>query len=73
MDRPMKHLNAGQKATCVFCALFAGTGFVALALFGAAGILPALVGAAFTAGPLAALSYVVFLRSEERKEEEVEE
>lgn len=61
-------MNAQQKATAVFCALFAGTGLVALALFGAPGVVPALFGAAMVAAPLAVIAYVVFLRAEDRKE-----
>jgi len=69
MDRPMK-ASPGTKASSVFCALFAGTGLVALAAFGADAVFPALFGAALMAGPLAVIAYVVFLRSEDREKEE---
>lgn len=69
MDRPVRQMmSAGQKATTVFCGLFAGTGLVALVLFGASGIFPALLGSIVIAGPLAVVAYVVFLRAEDRKE-----
>lgn len=60
--------SPGRKAIAVFCALFAATGFVALAMFGASGVVPALVGSSCIAGPLCLLSYVVFLRAQEREE-----
>jgi hypothetical protein len=63
-------LSPGRKATVVFCALFAGTGLIALALFGASGVVPALVGSSCIAGPFALTAYVVLLRSEDRKLEE---
>jgi hypothetical protein len=49
-------LSPGRKASVVFCALFAATGFVALAMFGAPGVVPALVGSSCIAGPLALIS-----------------
>jgi 1,4-dihydroxy-2-naphthoate octaprenyltransferase len=63
-------LSPGRKATVVFCALFAGTGFVALAVFGASGVVPALAGSLIIAGPFALTAYVVLLRSEDRQLEE---
>jgi 4-hydroxybenzoate polyprenyltransferase len=62
-------LSPGRKASAVFCALFVCTGFVALAMFGAPGVVPALVGSLFIAGPLSVISYVVFLRAQDREQE----
>lgn len=61
-------LSPGRKASVAFCALFAATGFVALALFGAPGVVPALLGSLFVAGPVAVILYVVYLRQQDRKE-----
>lgn len=63
-------LSPGRRATVVFCALFLGTGVVALAVFGASGVVPALVGSSCIAGPFALTAYVVLLRAEDRKLEE---
>lgn len=65
----MKYASPQKKATIVFCALFLGTGLVALALFGASGVFPALFGSAAAAAPLSGLVYVVFLRAEDREKE----
>jgi hypothetical protein len=62
-------LTPGRKASVVFCALFVCTGFVALVMFGAPGVVPALLGSLFVAGPLAVISYVVFLRAQDREQE----
>ena len=63
----------GRKATVVFCALFLCTGLIALAMFGAPGVVPALVGSSCVAGPLALIAYVVFLRSQDRELEQSHE
>ena len=56
--------SPGTKASVVFYAFFAATGFVLLAVFGASGVVPALAGSLFIAGPLALVAYVVFVRSD---------